>query len=205
MKESKLWSVLSWIIDLVFAGLLWCLSSLPLFTIGAASTALYYAAVKCIRHDRGRLGPVFWKGFRENFKSSTKMWLLYLAAILAGAVNVLAARQWDGGGLTPLTALAGVIFLPVALTLPWMFAYLSRFENSLGGSLKFVAWLVVRNPGRSLLLTFELLGAMAIAWLIPQIAPLLPGAFALLMSVTIEPVFKLFTAETDIEDDWFNE
>ena len=137
MKDSKLWRALSWIIDLIFAGLLWCLASLPLFTIGTASTALYYAAVKCIRHDRGRLGPVFWKGFRENFKSSTKMWLLYLAAILAGAVHVLAARQWDGGGLTPLTALA--------------------------------------------------------------------GAFALLMSVTIEPVFKLFTAETDIEDDWFNE
>lgn len=205
MKDSRLSRALTWIIDLIFSGVLWTLFSLPVFTVGAASTGLYYAAVKCIRRERGRLWPVFWKGFRDNFRCATKLWLLFLAAMLVGAANVLAARQWSGQGISPLTALGGVIFLPAALMLPWLFAYVSRFDNSLVGSLKFVAVLVMRNPGRSLLLTAELLGALAICWLIPQIAPLLPGAIALLMSLTIEPVFRPFTADASVEDDWFNE
>ena len=110
MKDSKLSRALTWIIDIIFSGLLWCLFSLPVVTIGAASTALYYAAVKCIRHERGRLTQVFWKGFRDNFKCSTGIWLIYLAAVAVGTANVLAARQWSGGGLSPLTALAGAVF-----------------------------------------------------------------------------------------------
>ena len=204
MRDSKLWRALTWLIDIIFTGLLWTLCSLPVFTIGAASAALYYTTVKCIRHERGRLWQVYWKGFRDNFGPGTKMWLLYLAAIAVGAANALAAWQWSGG-FSPLVALGGIIFLPVALTLPWMFAYLSRFENTVRGSLKFVCYLAARRIGRSLLLALELLGALGIAWLLPQIAPILPGAVALMMSLAIEPVFRAFTEDADAVDPWFNE
>lgn len=204
MRDSKLWRALTWLIDIIFTGLLWTLCSLPVFTIGAASAALYYTMVKCVRHERGRLWQVYWKGFRENFGPGTKIWLLYLAAIAVGAANALAAWQWSGG-FSPLVALGGIIFLPVVLTLPWLFAYLSRFENTVRGSLKFVCYLAARRIGRSLLLALELLGALGIAWLLPQIAPILPGAVALVMSLTIEPVFRAFTEDADAVDPWFNE
>lgn len=204
MRDSKLWRALTWLIDIIFTGLLWTLCSLPVFTIGAASAALYYTTVKCVRHERGRLWQVYWKGFRDNFGPGTKMWLLYLAAMAVGAANALAAWQWSGG-FSPLVALGGIIFLPVVLTLPWMFAYLSRFENTVRGSLKFVCYLAARRIGRSLLLALELLGALGIAWLLPQIAPILPGAVALVMSLTIEPVFRAFTEDADAVDPWFNE
>ena len=204
MRDSKLWRALTWLIDIIFTGLLWTLCSLPVFTIGAASAALYYTTVKCVRHERGRLWQVYWKGFRANFGPGTKMWLLYLAAIAVGAANALAAWQWSGG-FSPLVALGGIIFLPVVLTLPWMFAYLSRFENTVRGSLKFVCYLAARRIGRSLLLALELLGALGIAWLLPQIAPILPGAVALMMSLAIEPVFRAFTEDADAVDPWFNE
>lgn len=205
MKETRLSKALTWAIDLVVSGLLWVACSLPVFTIGASSTALYYAVVKCIRHERGSLGKVFRDGFRSNFKGATRMWLLYLAAMAVGAANVTAARQLGGEAFSPLVALGGVIFLPVALTLPWMFAYLSRFENSLAGSLRFVCVLALAHPVKSLLLAAELLGALLIAWLIPYIAPLLPGAFALLMSMTVEPVFRQYTDGAGNGDAWYNE
>ena len=73
MKESQLSRVLASLIDIIFSGTLWCLFSLPIVTIGAASAALYYTSVKCIRHERGRLWPVFWKGFRDIFSCCTRM------------------------------------------------------------------------------------------------------------------------------------
>ena len=59
MKESKLRQAIGFIIDLVFVGILWLLCSLPVLTLGPASTALYYAIVKNVRHDRGQLSRVF--------------------------------------------------------------------------------------------------------------------------------------------------
>ncbi|MBE7004980.1 MAG: DUF624 domain-containing protein [Ruminococcaceae bacterium] len=206
MKETKLSRALGWVIDLLCSAALWIVSSLPLFTIGAASAALYYAVVKCIRHERGTLWSTYWEGFRANFKRGALMWLIYLAALAVGAANVTAARQLGGGGA--LVALAGVIFVPVVLTLPWMFAYLSRFENSLAGSLKFVGYLAVSHPGRTLLLAAELLFALLLAWLLPQVGAFTPGAITLLMSLAIEPVFREYTGDDNAEDArdaWYNE
>ena len=55
--------------------------------------------------------------------------------------------------------------------------------------------------------TLELLLFLVLTWLLPQILPLLPGVFALLMSLTIEPVFRAYTTEQDSGggDAWYNE
>ena len=37
--------------DVMALGFLWILCSLPIITIGASSTALYYAMVKCIKKE----------------------------------------------------------------------------------------------------------------------------------------------------------
>ena len=83
-KESRLTAILSAVIDIIWAGLLWLVFSLPLFTIGASSTALYYAVVKSIRHDRGRVSSCFFQSFRSNFRQATLLWLLCVGYLLIG-------------------------------------------------------------------------------------------------------------------------
>ena len=70
-KESKIAAAITAVIDIVTAGLLWLLCSLPVVTIGAASAALYYSVVKCIRHERGRLVKSFFAAFRRDFRIAT--------------------------------------------------------------------------------------------------------------------------------------
>lgn len=207
MKESKLYTALTAVIDIIYAGILWLVCSLPIITIGPATTALYYAAVKRIRHERGTLTKVFFAGLKRNFRQSFLMWLLYLALLALAVLDFFTYRNMELDAAGPLAAFSAVLVLPALLTFPWMFACISRFSNSFGGTLKFVAFLTVRHLGRTLLLLGELLLFLAIAWLLPQILPLIPGVFALLMSLTIEPVFKLYTAEQSSEsgDNWFNE
>lgn len=207
MKESRFKPALSAVIDILYAGILWLIFSLPVLTLGPATTALYYAVVKCIRHERGRLSRVFLSGFRQNFRQSFLMWLLYMAVMGLAALDFYAYRHMGLRAGIPLSAFSGLLALPALLTFPWMFAYISRFSNSLGGSLKFVCFLAARYLGRTLLLVGELLLFLAIAWLLPQILPLIPGVFALLMSLAIEPVFRLYTADQKSEngDSWYNE
>ena len=206
-QEPKWKTALAAVIDIIWAGMLWLLCSLPVLTIGPASTALYYAVVKSIRHERGSLTKTFFAGFRQNFRQSFPLWLLCLALLLLGGFDLWAYGHLRQGSSPILQAFSGVLLVPVLLMLPWLFPYVSRFDNGFGGTLRFVFFLAMRNLGRTLLLTGELLGFGLIGWLIPQLLPLLPGIFALLTSFSIEPVFRQYTAEQGdaAADQWYNE
>ena len=64
-----------------YLNLLWFVCSLPIFTIGASTTALYYASLKLIRGEEGSsVAGMFFRSFRENFRQATVLWLILLAA-----------------------------------------------------------------------------------------------------------------------------
>ena len=59
--------------------MLWFMCCIPVFTIGAATTALYYTVNKSIKNDRGYASSEFFSAFKSNFKQSTVIWLIFLA------------------------------------------------------------------------------------------------------------------------------
>lgn len=205
MKQSRFHAVVAALSDVIWAGVLWLLCSLPLFTIGAASTALYYVTIKCIRHERGSLTKSFFRSFRENFRQGTLLWLLLAAYILIGLANAWALGSMGVGQGSALYYLVRLLLLLPLFLFPWLFAFLSRFQNSIGGTLKFSAYLALRHFGRTLLLAAELALFGLIVWLIPPLLPLLPGVLCLLMSLSIEPVFRTLTADQNEGDAWYNE
>ena len=205
MEKSRIGSAVSRLIDLIVAGLYWLICSLPVITLGAASTALYYAVVKCVRHERGRLTGVFFSAFRREFRQSTLTWLIYIGYTAVIAADAYAIGAAGLGGV--LGILRWVFFLPALLSLPWMFAYISRFSNNIKGSFKFVGWLTLKHLGKSVLLAAVLVAVGVIVYVTPLLLPLLPGAVCMLMSLIIEPVFREYTAEQGGEntDAWYNE
>ncbi|MBQ3373107.1 MAG: YesL family protein [Oscillospiraceae bacterium] len=206
-KESRIVQVLSALIDLIWAGLLWLFCSLPLITVGASSTALYYAIVKSIRHERGRVSACFFHAFKTNFRQATAIWLLMVLYVLIGVGDGYAFSRMGFAENSPLIVFSRVILLPVPLLFPWLFPFLSRFQNTVGGTIRYCLFLAVHHFGRTLLLAAELALFLLICWLIPFLIPLLPGAFCMLMSLHLEPVFRGLTLEqeTDAADPWYNE
>ena len=207
MKKARISDALSGMIDLIVAGLLWLLCSIPVFTIGAATTALYYAVNKCVRHNRGRLTPTFFSGFRSNFRQATVIWLLFLGYALIGLADAYAFQKMGYGPGSVLHSLSRIFFAPLLLFFPWVFAFLSRFDNTVKGTLKFCGWLMLRYFCRTLLLALELIVFLLICWLLPILIPFLPASFCLMMSLTIEPVFKTLQQNLPDEnaDAWYNE
>ncbi len=204
-KSSKIGAAITAVIDIVTAGLLWLLCSLPVVTIGASSAALYYCVVKCIRHERGRLVKSFFAAFRRDFKTATLLWLIFLAAALLLGADVYAFGRMEVPGLFGM--IGRILLLALLAFFPWVFAFVSRFSNTVSATLKFCGYLALKNIGTTLLMTIELLAFGLIIWLMPPLVFILPGLVCLLLSLHIEPVFKPLTAEmtTADGDDWFNE
>ena len=205
MKESRLHAVLTALIDIIWLGMLWMFCSLPVLTLGAASTALYYSMVKCVRHERGRATREFFASFRRNFRQATVLWLLCLGALALGLADVCAFSRMGVSRGSFLYVFSRLLLLPAPLLFPWIFAFLSRFDNTVSVTLRYALWLAVKHAGKTLLLFAELALGLVIAWLLPQIAPLLPGALCLLMSFSVEPALRPLSEGQGTPEDWYNE
>jgi uncharacterized membrane protein YesL len=205
MKESKLHMVLTALIDIIWLGILWLVCSLPVITIGAASTALYYTMVKCVRHDIPEPTRFCFRAFRKNFRQATLLWLLCLAALGVGLLDIVAFSQMGVKRGDFLYIFSRLLLLPVPMLFPWIFAFLSRFENTVTGTLRFAVWLALKNWKQTLLMFFEAALVGLICWLLPQIAPLMPGVLCLLTSFSIEPALRELSAGQGRPDDWYNE
>ena len=68
--ESKPVVYMSKFFDMVLLNVIFVISCIPIVTIGAACTALYYTCVKVIRRDRSKLWKEYKQSFVDNFKTS---------------------------------------------------------------------------------------------------------------------------------------
>ena len=89
--ENKFWNFMGKITDVACMSLLWLLTSLPVFTIGAATAAFYSFTLDAVGDNEGRVIGSFFSAFKANFKKATLLWLLQLALGALLAVNLYAA------------------------------------------------------------------------------------------------------------------
>lgn len=128
--ENRFWSFMEKITDVFFLGILWFLFSLPVVTMGAASTSLYQFTLKQADNEEGYVWKSFWGAFRRNFRQATILWLIVLAA-----GGFLAADMWACMNITVPGTVRVVCFgvllclsLMYALTVLYIFPILSRFH-----------------------------------------------------------------------------
>lgn len=190
---------LSVVADLIVLNLLTAVCSLPIFTAGAAITALNTVVIRVIRGEEGSLTKDFFRAFRSNFKKATLLWLLVLLAAVLLATDYLAARMYIPA-LCPVIIAIAVLALMLVI---YIFALQARYENTLGRTLKNAAAIAVAFFPRTLgMVVFTVLFWALSLQFLRYGAPILlmfglslPGYVCMLL---MNPIFvKLETAEPD--------
>lgn len=94
--DKPLFAVLTKLTYSAYLNILWLVCSLPIVTIGASTTALFYVTLKMAEDRDDGLTRMFFKAFRENFKPATKLWLILLAVGSFLAVDgFVLRRMWS--------------------------------------------------------------------------------------------------------------
>lgn len=75
--DGKLYRFLVKFWNIIWIGILWIIFSIPVFTIGASSSAAYYAMMKAVRKGLERPTHEFFKSFKENFKQGSILTVIY--------------------------------------------------------------------------------------------------------------------------------
>lgn len=193
--DSRIMSFLAKLGDMFILNVLYLVCCIPVITIGAATTALYYNTLKMAENRESYVWREFLRTFKENFKQATIIWMIIL---LIGAVLVGDFLVMGGIGSQALASVTAIVVIVVGvfliLTAVYVFPVLARFDNSVLNIMKYALLMAIRHlPSTVVILAIHSVPLLlAFASLEAFIRGLLP---VLLFTVSILAYFesKLFS------------
>ncbi len=199
--ESPVLRFFAEVADLMVLNVLTILCSLPIITIGAASSALHTILIRKVRKEDPSLFKPFFQAFRDNFKQATLLWLPMLFVLVAITLDYIFLK--DLGGVTG--ALITMLLAITAVLWQAMFVYVfplqARFENTNRQIFKNARLMAIGAFPRTVAMVVLSLIPLAILYFIGDL--FLP--FLLMLGVSVPaflcakiyvPFFKRFEPET---------
>lgn len=200
--ESKPVVYMSKFIDIIILNVIFLLSCIPVFTAGAAWTAMYYTCVKVIRRDRGKVWQEYIKSFKSNLKTAVGIWLPLV--VLEGILGFVPYRLLTHGHSSFSAAAIGIamaFFLFVLAVMIYSFAVLSRFTVNAAGAVKNAVIMSIQHGGESiymLVLTLGMATLVMMGWkFLPVILLVMPSVYMLLISLIMEKILIQYTPEEE--------
>lgn len=205
--DSPLMQALGKAADLLILSLLWLVGCLPVVTIGASTTALYYASIKAIRGE-GSVTKNFFKSYRENIKQAViaEFILLAMAYVFYLDIQIVFAQQ---GMLFEVMRILFLAFLFIYFALiSYLFPLLARFVYTLPVLFKNALLISLLNLPVTFLVVLLDLAPFLLLFLRPdwcfRLLPLLlfmgPGLIAYLNSLLLLRVFRKYMPEEKGEE-----
>lgn len=209
-SDSPMMRGLGIMTDLMLGSLWFCLCSLPVFTMGAAMTAMCKVCQNVAYQEGGGVTKAFFHSFRENFMQATLLWLLAMPVMgvlifelfmvgnmMEGQAQLIGFCLW----LLPMLICFGI--------LSWLFPLIARYENTGKGHLKNALSLafaalpktvlmvaVGAIPGITLLLNTSLFFKSSLLWVLVGF-----GALCFINNALAKTVFKVMEGTKDKKGD----
>lgn len=162
--------------DLIALNLMLLLFCIPVFTVGAAVSAMHYVLLKILRDElSGGVIRTFWTAFRSNFKQGTLLWLIYLPVGLLLLLDLLLFNK----GLMTLPAVLKYLLIALGviwmLSLNWSLILQSRYENPIKATIRNSFLFCLFHPVDTLLISAVLCIPFVMIVFIPQLTPVASG------------------------------
>ena len=171
---SSLGSFLRILCDLMILNLLWLVCSLPVVTVGPASSALCRASLKLARGEQFSTLETWFTAFRRDF----------LQALVLGLIGVV--------GLVMRTVYLVVAVIVSALVLSywsWVFALHASYENTLGATIKNALSLAFVEPVKTVLIWIGFAVPVVCFLFLPEEAVIYLGWAYILFAVSAPAYF----------------
>jgi len=189
--------------DIIILSLVWFVVSLPLVTVGASTTALFYVTTRRISNREGYLLKDFFSSFKANFKQATLLWILWVAVVALVITNLFWLRS---EGFNP--TLAGILFplqiiilIELIMIVLYIFPLTARFDMKFFQTIKSAFFMANRHLLTTISCLCILIGIyLAAEMFFPPILVVAAGIYAYLSSYMIMNLFKKYRPEIDSDD-----
>lgn len=195
--------------QMMLTTVMWLICCLPIFTVGAATTAMYRIMFN-LKEDRSCAMKEFFKSFRGSFGKATILWLILLGcvALLAAVFYLVVLLENTMLRLVALVVFS-VAFFVVFIGALYIFPLTAYFENTVAGTLRNAVGMGLGNLRNSVfagavtmlplvayLLSPQIFLQMMFLWLV-----LGPGAIAYGVVCALSPVFHRYVPGEEKSDE----
>lgn len=198
--DNKLFDTINKIVDWLFVAILWLIFSIPVFTIGASTTAFFETVHKVICRGKGYVWRTFFTTFKTNFKKSTIIWLIQLGILLLlwGDMKIMEMFIEQG---TKFVALYYFFYVTMYIVYVWVIytsVYTARIEDSIKITMKNSAVMAIMNLPWAFVLVAIFIGAVVLISVSPICLFILPtGVFVLYDKI----LMRIFSKYINMEDE----
>lgn len=194
--DSGVFQFLGKVVDCICLSLFWTLLSAPIITIGATTTALYYAVNKSIRLGNGYAIRGFWDSFKLNFKQATMGWLgilLVFGIFTADFYIFYQSEKYANLSVALLMLMAIVVVYAI-----YLFAHIARFTDNLKKALRNSFIMLYLNMHWSILLLIIFLISILAVFFVPFAIFFVPSLSMVFVSLILERVFKKYMIPEEV-------
>ncbi len=135
--------------DWMILNVLFVVTSLPVVTIGASLTAMYRVSLRRIRKESRYAAREYMQAFREEWKDSTKLWMIFLCT-----GGILLFDILYGKNLPKVLNLAiGCLVVLWAFAFTYVFPLQARFKNGIKNTFVNALYLAFCNLPVTIIMT----------------------------------------------------
>ncbi len=132
--NGKLYKFLTTLLQITILNFLWIVFSIPIFTIGSATVAVFSVSLKMVDDQEANVAKQFISAFKQNFKQGIPLGLIALFVGYAGYLCIeILIKVPDA---TIFLLFAAIIIIAVGLFhLLYAFAIIARYESTVKDAL----------------------------------------------------------------------
>ena len=207
--DGPFFTVINRLGDLILLNILWLICCIPIITIGASTTALYFETMKLADNNEGYIARNFFKSFKQNFLQSTVIWIvLFVTGFGIGyfLYNMLFHSE-NMGASSQLISFSIVLMLCIiyAMIFVYVFPLQSKFVNKIKYTIKNALILGIRH----LPMTAIIIASYAIAifcfvkfsFLLPVFLLIGVAAIAYGQSFIFNKIFNIYINKDKTEEE----
>ncbi|MDR1913846.1 MAG: YesL family protein, partial [Clostridiales bacterium] len=184
--------------DIMILSMIWLLFSIPIVTIGASTTALYYVMTRRISNREGYLFRDFWTSFKGNFKQTTIIWLIFWVLAYILYINITNI-EIIGSMATIIKPIQICFCIELILIFMYIMPINARFQIGLKDSFKTAFFMANRHLPTSILCALIAFGVFLASWITIIMSLVAMGIYVYLTSFLFLRVFKKYRPEIDLD------
>lgn len=191
--------------DLIILNIIFSICCIPIITIGSSVTALYYVTMKMVRNEESYIIRSFFRSFKMNFKQSTIIWLISLAAVGILGTDLYIMINWQSSLRMPLIIIFIALFILYSFIIVYIFPILAKFYNTVRQTFKNSFFMSIRHLPYTIILVLTTLGPLLILGFMPGLIGIwfLIGfsAFAYVNSILFNKIFDRYIEDEEAVSD----
>ena len=198
ITNSRLYKISAGIGNVVIISALFLLFCLPVVTIGASATALYYTVYHKYHKRTDNITQEFIHSLKDNLKNGIIIHLAYTVFTAVAGFNIYFAFFGINGTRLPdwYVIVSFLPLLPVIFTMPFIYPLMARFRNGIKGTILNSFTLCMINFPKFLLIWLIIAAALVVTLCFPPAALVTPVAATYLIQMITE---KAFARASEVE------